>query len=208
MKKQYYYLFILFFFLSCKGYNTIIDSRDGQKYHYVEIKKVLWLTENMRYNVEGSKLNPNNPNSSYGRLYNWEQAMEACPQGWHLAHHTTWYDLEEYFISDEHELFSMGGFRGKNAKILKSKEEWNPLGTDSLGISLLPAGRANNLKFTLLGEGAFFWTSGRHTWGGEFANRYAYFRYLHADSLGIEANHHDKNDNYYSCRCVKFVEKE
>jgi hypothetical protein len=69
-------------YVSAKSPKAFVDPRDGQRYGYVEIDKRYWMTENMRYNVLGSKLNPNNPSPLYGRLYNWEQAMEACPEGW------------------------------------------------------------------------------------------------------------------------------
>lgn len=208
MIKILFCLSLFLLLLACKSNNTLIDTRDKEKYHFVEIKGIRWLTENMRYNVEGSKYNPNNPNKYYGRLYNWHQAMEACPEGWHLAHHITWNMVESFFISDKDELYAKEKFRGTNAKILKSKEGWNPSGTDSLKLNLLPAGRATHTSFALLEEGAFFWTSGSHMWGGQFAKEFAYYRYLHKDSLGIDASHHDKESNFYSCRCVQFVKND
>jgi uncharacterized protein (TIGR02145 family) len=209
--KNFFSLSIILLVFACKSNNTLIDSRDQEEYHFVEIKGIRWITENMRYNVEGSKRNPDNPDNPdelYGRLYNWHQAMEACPEGWHLAHHITWNMVESFFIRDKKELFAIGKFRGTNAEILKSKEGWNPPGTDSLGLNLLPAGRADQNSFALLGEGAFFWTSGSHMWGGQFAEEFAYYQYLHKDSLGIKVNHHDKESNFYSCRCVQFIPKE
>jgi uncharacterized protein (TIGR02145 family) len=208
MIKKLFYLSLVLLLFACKSKNTLIDSRDEEKYHFVEIKGIRWMTENMRYNIEGSKYNPDNPNELYGRLYNWHQAMEACPEGWHLAHPTSWFTIESFFITDKDELYAKGKFRGTNAKILKSKEGWSTPGTDSLGLNLLPAGRADYTSFAILGEGAFFWTSGSHMWGGQFAEEFAYYRFLYKDSLGIDASDHDKESNFYSCRCVQFIKND
>lgn len=73
---------------------------------------------------------------------------------------------------------------------------------------MLLGGRSDNTSFAMLGEGTFFWTSGSHMWGVQFAEEFAYYRYLHKDSLGIKAYDHDKESNFYSCRCVQFISKE
>ena len=75
------YLFLVVFCaFSCAKINytparspkAFVDPRDGERYGYVEIRGLYWMTENMRYNVEGSKLNPDNPSPLYGRsLYTW-----------------------------------------------------------------------------------------------------------------------------------------
>lgn len=194
-------------FTACQSSGILIDTRDGQKYHYVEINEHYWLAENMRYNVEGSKLNPNNPNLLYGRLYNWHQAKQACPEGWYMPLDVHFYDVERFCINNEELLFTKKKFRG-NATILKSNEGWTPPGTDSLGLNILPAGRADDDGFDYLGTTAFFWTGDSHMFGGEFTKRFAYYRYLDNDSLGIEANSHEKNNNYYSCRCIKHIPKK
>ena len=46
----------------------------------------VWMAENMNYEMEGSWCyNDLESNcAQYGRLYNWNAAMKACPEGWHL----------------------------------------------------------------------------------------------------------------------------
>jgi uncharacterized protein (TIGR02145 family) len=37
---------------------------------------------------------------TFGVLYNWPAAMNACPKGWHLPSYAEWEQLGQY-ISDE-----------------------------------------------------------------------------------------------------------
>ncbi len=93
---------------SAKASKTFLDSRDGERYSYVEIDDLYWMTENIRYNVEGSKLNPDNPSPLYGRLYNWKQATKACPEGWRLSTNWDWMSLEGIFIFNKDTLVNLG----------------------------------------------------------------------------------------------------
>ena len=181
---------------------AFVDPRDGERYGYVEIKNRYWMTENMRYNVEGSKLNPDNPSPLYGRLYNWEQAMKACPDGWRLAANLDWIFLESILIPNDDTLMALNTVRGNNAKILKSKRYWNPPGTDSLKMNIVPAGDYAFERFDNLGKVAGFWTSESDLRGGYFAEYFAYYRIFTDKRKGIFYNVQDKKI-YYSCRCVK-----
>jgi uncharacterized protein (TIGR02145 family) len=201
--------------VSCNPFNkvpahsskAIVDTRDGQRYGYVEIEDCYWLTENIRYNVPGSKYNPDNPDTIYGRLYNWHQAMKACPKGWRLSGTYDWSSLERFFIASTSDIIKKKQFRGNNVKILKSKKGWTTPGTDSLRLNILPAGVHDHIRFEQLGKGTFFWTSDSHIKGGILAEEFAYFRYINNDNLGVYSDVHDKNNLYFSCRCVKNVEK-
>ena len=188
-----------------KSPKAFTDPRDGQKYGYVEINNKYWMTENMRYKVEGSKLNPDNPSPLFGRLYNWEQAMKACPEGWWLSTNSDWFVLESTFIPNTDTLVTRKKTRGNNVGILKSKKYWDPAGTDSLKMNILPAGDFGFGKFDNLGTGTGFWTSTPDMRGGELAKEFAYYRIFTNKSKGIFYNIQDKN-LYYSCRCVKHIE--
>jgi len=70
------------------------DPRDGEEYEVEEIgrqkgcKEIIEITlayENLRYNASGSVCYDNEETcETYGRLYDWETAMTACPPGWRL----------------------------------------------------------------------------------------------------------------------------
>ena len=182
-----------------KSPKAFTDPRDGQKYGYVEIDDRYWMTENMRYKVEGSKLNPDNPSPLFGRLYNWEQAMKACPEGWRLSTDIDWMMLEKHFI-DGDSLLVKEAFRGQNVKILKSKKDWTTPGTDSLSLNILPAGGGDHTELHSLHTTAFFWTSDSH-----LVSKFAYYRIISENNEGIYYGITTKT-RYFSCRCVKSVE--
>lgn len=202
-------LFLILFFLSCKNSHVVkvtspkafTDQRDGERYGYITIKGDDWMTENIRYNVEGSKLNPNNPNILYGRLYNWRQAMKACPSDWRLSTDLDWMMLEQYCVPKDSILLQKIS-RGQNVRILKSKKYWTPKGSDSLKLNILPAGWANYNGFHVLYEAALFWTSDSHPAGGILSKKFAYYRVIGNNESGIYYDLHDK-ETYLSCRCVR-----
>jgi uncharacterized protein (TIGR02145 family) len=78
-------------------FNTFVDDRDGQKYRTVDIGEKTWLAENLNYEVEGSWWYEDEPRSGeeFGRLYTWEAALAACPEGWHIANVVDWQELAE-----------------------------------------------------------------------------------------------------------------
>ena len=126
------------------------DSRDGEVYKIVKIGNQVWMAENLRYNVKGSWLNPDNPSKEYGRLYTWEQARNACPKGWHVPTDVDWDKLINY----------SGGWKSAGIK-LKSTNGWaeNSNGNNTNGFNALPSGIYRKSKFTQLGEQTIFWAS-------------------------------------------------
>jgi len=189
------------------------DQRDGQEYGYVRIGQTYWMTENMRYNVEGSLWNPNNPDTIFGRLYNGYQARKACPKNWRLTRKLDWYLLEKKTLAIKtfEEISLKGWFRGKGVHKFKSKKYWPTPGTNSLKLNIVPAGRASNhLGFQMLNKGAFFWTSTNKfsPTGKSLVKGVAEFRYMHNDSVGIYVGSHIMKYHSMSCRCVRFVPPE
>ena len=62
-----------------------IDERDENKYEVVKVGKQIWMADNLRYRSDESvSLKCDDSNDKYGRLYNWDNAKEVAPKGWHL----------------------------------------------------------------------------------------------------------------------------
>jgi hypothetical protein len=56
------------------------------------------MAENLNYNTNESMCYDNKVKNcdKYGKLYNWETAMKACPMGWHLPRNEEWNILINY----------------------------------------------------------------------------------------------------------------
>ena len=132
---------------------TFTDSRDGQTYKYVKIGNQVWMAENLNYETANSYCyNDSTENcKKYGRLYTWETALNACPEGWHLPTNEEFEDLLEYIGGQE-----IAG------KMLKSTTGWydDGNGVDKYGFNVLPAGyRSYDGSFSGAGENAEFWSA-------------------------------------------------
>ena len=138
--------------------NTLTDLRDNQVYKTVTIGSQVWMAQNLNYKTEDSYCYDDETANckKYGRLYKWESALEACPDGWHLP---TKEELETLFES-------VGGSRVAGKK-LKSSSGWEKDlfeesgdGTDDFGFSALPVG-FKSIEGTCYkqGETVHFWSS-------------------------------------------------
>lgn len=175
--------------------NVFIDPRDGKEYKIIHIGELDWFAENLNYNGDCYQMNQANCDV-YGGLYELDDALQACPPGWHLASDDEWKILEGYADSQ----FGIGspewdktGLRGHNAgKRLKSTTNWiNNDGIDAYGFTALPGGYRNASGFYALGEKGYWWTS-TSSWA----------RIMKYDEDGIE-----RIDAFYgwllSVRCVR-----
>jgi len=135
-----------------------IDTRDKKKYKAVKIDLQTWMAENLNYNASNSECYKNDPANcaKYGRLYDWNTAMESCPPGWHLP------SMVEYEVLDR----AVGG-KNVAGKKLKAKSGWNENGngTDEHGFSALPGGyRKPYSDFDLAGAVGLWWSSSAYFW--------------------------------------------
>lgn len=189
---------------------TMTDPRDGQTYKTVTYKNKLlsmsmtWMAQNLNYKMDGSIAYDNNERyrKGIGLLYNWEAAIKACPNGWHLASDGEWSILINQF----------GGGK-KVANVLKSEQGWiNPddNGNNKSGFNVLPAGWAwPTTDSNSLGTLAYFWTS-TYVYGSRGSNRREAVRYSMIYQKGINNMHTSTGyddivdiEFFNSCRCVK-----
>ncbi|GBU20491.1 hypothetical protein R80B4_00369 [Fibrobacteres bacterium R8-0-B4] len=168
----------------------LADPRDGQKYKTAVIGGQTWMAANLNYQAESGSWCYGDDESNcekYGRLYNWNTAMTACPNGWRLPSRDEWAELVTVASSET------GG------KKLKSTSGWYDIGngTDRFGFSALPGGyRVSDGSFKDVGEYGFWWTATEAGGGG------AYGRLMGYGYDGVLEYYYGKGIGF-SLRCVK-----
>jgi uncharacterized protein (TIGR02145 family) len=179
--------------------NTFTDSRDGKAYKTVKIGEQVWMAENLNYKTpEGSECYDNKEAncSKYGRLYDWNTAMKACPSGWHLPSRGECVALNATVGDD-------------NGKKLKAKSGWNGNGngTDDYGFSALPGGSGysdnGNDNFWAIGTNGAWWTTEESNTDHEGnSSDNAYNLDIYYESNLLDSRNNSKSMGY-SVRCIK-----
>jgi uncharacterized protein (TIGR02145 family) len=136
-----------------KPSNSYKDPRDKQKYRTIKVGSRLWLADNLNYKMDGSFCYKDDESQcmAYGRLYTWDAAVNACPQGFHLP-------TDDDFQS----LWQAAGAAFTAAYLLKAAYGWSgeTNGSDTLKFSAMPAGnRFDDETYGNLSKFAFFWSS-------------------------------------------------
>jgi uncharacterized protein (TIGR02145 family) len=187
------------------------QDKAGRHYPVVKIGNHHWMAENLGwlpevhsslngetdyaryyvYGYEGDKpeeARATDNYKTYGVLYNFKAAWEACPQGWHLPTREEW-NVPETVLG-----FFVGG---------KMKESgtahWvspNNYGSNESGFTGLPGGCKGNGMFEDIGQVGRFWTS-------SVDDEYnSWSKSLWSISSGLEENIELKRSGY-AVRCVK-----
>ena len=173
-------------FVACS--ESFTDPRDGQSYDIVKIGERTWFAENLNFATEGSVCpeGDNRKCSEYGRLYTWDDARTACPEGWRLPDSADFATLVE-----------QAGGAAEAGEKLKSTGGWfkKGNGTDALGFNALPAGYRGE-KYDGIGGYAYFWSA------TVTPDDLAYYMFLDFSSKAASMNAFPKGD-FRSVRCVK-----
>ena len=172
-------------------YGSLTDPRDGKTYKTVKIGDQTWMAENLNYKTKNSYCYKDVPANcgKYGRLYEWWDAKEACPTGWHLP---TQMEFEML-------IKTVGGRFAEER--LKSPNGWAGgiiLG-DDFGFSALPGGQRildGDWNFGNTFEGAYFWSATR-----EEHNRRNGL-YMHIYDSGMDATEKMDISAALSVRCL------
>jgi len=174
--------------LACS--ESFTDPRDGSSYKVTHIGNVQWMAENLSYDMNGSSCPEGDKRncSKYGRLYIWEDAQKACPEGWRLPDST---DFEKL-------LADVGGATTAG-RALKSTSGWfkKKNGTDDFGFDAIPAGfRKASGAFDGIGGYAHFWSATSTPDG------LAYYILVEFGGESAQLNAYGK-DEARSVRCIK-----
>ncbi|MEI7813101.1 MAG: FISUMP domain-containing protein [Ignavibacteria bacterium] len=165
----------LSFYQPCPGMPTVTDAYDNKIYNTVQIGSQCWLKENLNKGTMVDSAIGQTDNSSnniiekycygnleancttYGGLYQWEEAMAwtwnskqgICPTGWHLptkAEYDTLTTVSGVTATDS---------SGNTLKVIETTRP----GTNTSGFSALFAGtRTQAGTFLNAGEMTFFWS--------------------------------------------------
>jgi len=174
---------------------AFIDSRDGKEYEASSfsistndgliIWRADWMLENLNYDASGSKCLNEETCETYGRLYNWEAAMTACPNGWHLPSKKEW---------DELVLFVTVRDRANASGELRAKSGWEKAGCNGSGgkfrITVLPGGKYSDGDFINIGTEGYWWTSNK----SGVSSRIDCYKFSFIESA---------KEDFLSVRCVK-----
>lgn len=141
--------------------STFTDPRDKQTYRIVTMGKQVWFAENLNYSNEDviGFCHENDPEKCdiYGKLYRWDDAMKACPEGWHLPNLFEWRELIDFVGGQE-----LAGVKLKTKAYWVLQESFQQYaGTDDYGFSVLPASfmSAQGTFGSTIRGAAHIWTS-------------------------------------------------
>ncbi|MCL2183722.1 MAG: hypothetical protein FWB85_09670 [Chitinispirillia bacterium] len=179
---------------------TFTDLRDGKAYRTVKIGSQTWMAENLNFATDSSACYDNVESNcqKYGRLYNWNDAMKACPAGWRLPT-----DEDGDILA-----LAVGGWRDEDGdwKIagekLKSKNGWCnsnyrscDSAADEFGFSALPAGGYHYSGFEGAGRYGFWWSATDTDAHG------AWYWSMNIYSYWVEGRNYSYKASLYSVRC-------
>jgi uncharacterized protein (TIGR02145 family) len=176
---------------------TFTDPRDDQTYTTIDIGSQTWFAENLNYNTGDGNNNSwcydNNGSNCdiYGRLYTWEAATSACPDGWHLPSDDEWTTLIDF----------LGGEDVAGGKMKETgTTHWNSPNTgatNSSGFTALPGGYRNTSGgFYDKGYDGYWWSA------TEYSSTNAWNRKLNYNNDKVNRNNNNK-ENGFSVRFVR-----
>ena len=214
--------------LKTNKYDEFLDTRDNKVYKTITIGKQTWIAQNLNYTINDGKDSwcyddtPDNC-KKYGRLYKWEAAKEACPEGWRLPDNLDWHTLLvqlsapvskdsshwEYFSEDMYWIY-YGAVENLKTTSVWRAEEGIPPSTNSYGFSAMPAGYHHDdgeeYYFAYINGSTFFWSADKYEGEGpvdssNYEGAYALVFYSHG--LDAQLANFNKNIFHFSIRCLQ-----
>ncbi len=159
-----------------------------------------WMAENLNIKTSSGSYCYNDSGrycAEFGRLYIWDAAMRACPNGWHLPSREDWQTLVDYALN--YNLVNSASNYSVGA-MLKSKKSG---GEDIFGFSALPGGWRDPYGYQGLGrDGRFgdgdWWTATTDDYVSDNAYRMN-MSWIHD---GVNENAENKSAAGFSVRCI------
>lgn len=206
---------------------TFTDSRDGNLYHYVQIGKLDWMSENLKYSGTSDKLvgagyfGEDVLRQIFGSLYSWNDAtggvsgsglaggpQGVCPEGWTIPTAEDWVDLAVAVSGDT--LNFNTAWEGVAPDItvdayFNETRMWpyTPkfAKTNKTGWNAIPCGHSTDSykRFRHLLQYGMWWSSAEMDGKGMY--RYIYYN---VPTMPVHAV--DKDDFGASVRCVRLSE--
>ncbi len=168
-KRGYFYLFIALI-----TFNSPVFSQTKT----IKIGKQVWMAKNLDVDIPGSYTYANPQHTTmYGRLYTYQAAQKACPEGFRLPTTADWDELIQ----------ELGGEEVAGGKLKLSGQS---------GFNALYGGYANGSNYLFVGTFGGFWSASSydtdHAWYYFFTNK------------GDQITKSFFNKNYaFSVRCIK-----
>ena len=184
---------------------TLVDTRDGQTYKTVKIGKQTWFAQNLNYKMEKSLCveEYSTDCKAFGRFYLWDDAMKACPAGWHLPTEKDWKRL----IKDVGDSLTAGRALKSSSGWLGYRKHKGGGGIDEYGFSAFPVSYVQSINWGKEeyspnnGEYASFWSTKEFDGECDYG-KCAYAWFIDYDKLQINSYEVPKEDGH-SIRCVK-----
>lgn len=189
---------------------SFTDPRDGREYYYTTVGNLAWMRQNLAYGEGVPYMNSAAMRDIFGLYYNYDQAKEACPEGWRLPTGADWADLAK--AAGDGTATSESTYYGISGKLMVDAyfngerlwEYWPEVKvTNSTGFSALPCGYAmltgSGGTFSGAAGYAAFWTSDED----ESDSDMAYYRYFYLKLPDVHRAAAHKKDFAASVRCVR-----
>ena len=186
------------------SYGELLDKRDNKVYRTIFISNHVWTAQNMNFIIATDPAsswcygNKSGNCDNYGRLYTWEAAQKACPEGWHLPTVEDWKELLEEHSCNIEQLDDGTWVYDCAGNKLKSSDSWsdNVQKENALGFSVTGAGILFDKSTVALNEATFFWSA------KDSLSQYAYAALFQDNESAVLLGLTEK-ENGYSVRCIK-----
>lgn len=181
--------------------SSFTDTRDDKEYYYVTIAGKDWMIQNLAWDGAGkSYANSSAVDPIFGRYYDWDEALSACPAGWSLPGDADFEAVAALAGGSSLAAGSMmvdASFNGN-----KMWEFWPAVNiTNSSRFSAIPVGyyqvdgsKSEHKNFS---KYALFWTSDTDADGLGIA------RYIYHDQPALFKSSFGKGSVMASVRCVR-----